>query len=312
MPEERLQKILARAGIASRRKAEELIVAGRVSVNGATITELGSKADLAVDKVKVDGQVLSAPKYFVYYAFNKPKNVVTTVFDPEGRETVMKFFKGLRERIYPIGRLDYLSEGLLLLTNDGDFANALTSPASHVTKTYLVKIKGVLTQEEEELFRRGIPMHGRKTAPAGLKLVRKGDNPWYEVRLIEGRQNQIRIMFKHFNHLVEKLKRVQIGFLDLGDLKPGAYRTLTNAEVARFQKLMKLDQDSDEKIKLWSPTKSSPKFSGSLKSSPLSASPATPRGPASVSRDGSSDRGSKSFRLIRPKKKFTAKKPSHR
>ena len=246
MPEERLQKILAHAGIASRRKAEELIVGGRVSVNGETVTELGSKADLEVDKVKVDGQVLTAPKNFVYFAFNKPKNVVTTVHDPEGRETVMKFFKGMRERIYPVGRLDYASEGLLLLTNDGDFANNLTSPASHVTKTYLAKIKGSLTADEEETFRRGIPMHGRKTAPAGLKLIRKGDNPWYEVRLIEGRQNQIRIMFKHFNHLVEKLKRVKIGFLDLGTLKPGAYRTLTNSEVARFRKLMKMEEEEKD------------------------------------------------------------------
>ena len=243
MPEERLQKILAHAGFASRRKAEDLIVAGRVSVNGATVTELGSKADLSVDKVKVDGQLVTTPEHFVYFAFNKPKNVVTTVRDPEGRETVMKFFKGMKQRIYPVGRLDYASEGLLLLTNDGDFANTLTSPASHVTKTYLAKIKGVLTSEQEETFRRGIPMHGRKTAPAGLKLIRKGDNPWYEVRLIEGRQNQIRIMFKHFNHLVEKLKRVKIGFLDLGTLKPGAYRTLTNAEVARFRKLMKMEEE---------------------------------------------------------------------
>ena len=125
MPEERLQKLLAHAGIASRRKAEELIVAGHVSVNGKTITELGSKADLAVDKVKVDGQVIGAPKHFVYFAFNKPKSVVSTVRDPEGRETVMSYFKGMRERIYPVGRLDYASEGLLLMTNDGDFANRL-------------------------------------------------------------------------------------------------------------------------------------------------------------------------------------------
>lgn len=240
MPEERLQKILANAGIASRRKAEELIVAGRVSVNGQTITELGSKADLSVDKVKVDGRVLSQPKHHIYIALHKPKNVVTTVRDPEGRETVMSFFKGLRERIYPVGRLDYASEGLLLLTNDGDFANKLTSPSSHVTKTYLVKSNGALTQEQEELFRRGIPMHGRKTAPAGIKLLRKSLNPWYEVRLVEGRQNQIRIMFKHFGFLVEKLKRVKVGFLELGDLKPGAYRTLTNREVERFQKLLKI------------------------------------------------------------------------
>src|ERR1700736_5893244 len=122
MAEERLQKILAHAGVTSRRKAEELIVAGRVSVNGETITELGSKADLATDRVKVDGRVLSTPKHHLYFAFNKPKNCVTTMHDPQGRQTVMSFFKGLRERIYPVGRLDYASEGLLLLTNDGDFA----------------------------------------------------------------------------------------------------------------------------------------------------------------------------------------------
>ena len=240
MPEERLQKILSRAGIASRRKAEELILAGRVSVNGETVVELGSKADWGVDRVKVDGQVLSPPKHHVYIALNKPKNVVTTLRDPQRRETVMSFFKGFRERIYPVGRLDYASEGLLLLTNDGDFANKLTAPASHVTKTYLVKVNGTLSPEQEEQFRHGIPMHGRKTAPAGLKLLHKAANPWYEVRLVEGRQNQIRVMFKHFGFLVEKLKRVKIGFLDVGNLKPGAYRTLTNREVQRFRKLLHL------------------------------------------------------------------------
>ncbi len=238
MAEERLQKILANAGIASRRKAEELITAGRVAVNGETVTQLGSKADVSRDKVKVDGRVLSAPKHHLYIAFNKPKNCVTTVSDPEGRETVMSFFKGFRERIYPVGRLDYASEGLLLLTNDGDFANRLTSPASHVKKTYLVKANGALMPEQEEQFRVGIPMHGRRTAPAEIRLIRKGINPWYEVQLVEGRQNQIRIMFKHFDRLVEKLKRVKIGFLELGTLKPGAYRTLTNVEVARFRKLI--------------------------------------------------------------------------
>jgi 23S rRNA pseudouridine2605 synthase len=246
MAEERLQKILAHAGVASRRKAEELITAGRVSVNGETVTALGSKADLSIDKVKVDGHVLREPKHHLYIALNKPKNCVSTVHDPQGRQTVMSFFKGARERIYPVGRLDYASEGLLLLTNDGDFANRMMSPASHVTKTYLVKVNGGLTPEQEEEFRHGIPMHGRRTAPAGLKLIRRSVNPWYEVRLVEGRQNQIRIMFKHFGRLVEKLKRVKIGFLDLGDLKPGAYRTLTNAEVARFQKLMHLGEHEQE------------------------------------------------------------------
>jgi 23S rRNA pseudouridine2605 synthase len=246
MPDERLQKILAHAGVASRRKAEDLILEGRVSVNGVTVTELGSKADVETDRVKVDGRVLGAPKHHLYVALNKPKNCVTTVRDPEGRETVMSFFKGMRERIYPIGRLDYASEGLLLLTNDGDFANKLMSPASHIAKTYLVKSKGMLTAAQEEEFRQGIPMHGKRTAPAGLKLIKKGENPWYEVRLVEGRQNQIRILFKHLGHLVEKLKRVKVGFLELGALKPGAYRTLTNKEVERFRKLMNMEEPRND------------------------------------------------------------------
>jgi pseudouridine synthase len=238
MPDERLQKILANSGVASRRKAEELIIAGRVSVNGHTVVELGSKADLAKDEVKVDGQRLKAPAHHVYYAFHKPKNVVTTVTDPQGRETVMNYFKGLRERIYPVGRLDYASEGLLLLTNDGDFANRISSPASHVPKTYLVKVNGTLSPEQETTFRKGVPMHGRRTAPARLRKIREGNNPWYEVTISEGRQNQIRVMFNHFGFLVEKLKRIKIGFLELGGLKPGAYRTLTRHEVERFQKVL--------------------------------------------------------------------------
>jgi 23S rRNA pseudouridine2605 synthase len=244
MPEERLQKILANSGVTSRRKAEELIVAGRVSVNGHTVVELGSKADLAKDEVKVDGQRLKAPAHHLYYAFNKPKNVVTTVTDPEGRETVMNYFKGMRERIYPVGRLDYASEGLLLLTNDGDFANRISSPASHLPKTYLVKANGTLSPDQEASFRKGVPMHGRRTAPARLRKIREGENPWYEVTISEGRQNQIRVMFKHFGFLVEKLKRIKIGFLELGALKPGAYRTLTRQEVERFHKVLSAGNNS--------------------------------------------------------------------
>ncbi|HXE13714.1 MAG TPA: pseudouridine synthase [Bryobacteraceae bacterium] len=247
MAEERLQKILAKAGVASRRKAEELIVAGQVSVNGRTVTELGSKADLNVDEVKVNGQRLKAPKHHLYYLFHKPKNVVTTVTDPERRETVMHYFKGFHERIYPVGRLDYASEGLLLLTNDGDFANKVSAPATHLAKTYIAKVNGTLSAEQEETFRRGVPMHGRRTAPAKLRRIREGENPWYEVTITEGRQNQIRVMFKHFGFLVEKLKRTRIGFLDLAGLKPGAYRTLTNHEVERFKKLIGLLEDGNKR-----------------------------------------------------------------
>ncbi|MEX2263513.1 MAG: pseudouridine synthase [Bryobacteraceae bacterium] len=238
MPEERLQKILSRAGIASRRKAEELIAEGRVTVNGQAVTELGSKADLDRDHIKVDGKLLRPPKSLVYLALNKPDGYMTTMSDPEGRPTIVDLIRGIKQRVYPVGRLDYHTEGLLLLTNDGEFANGIMSAANHIEKTYIVKVNGLLTPDQEEKFREGVPLSGQRTAPAGLKLVRRADNPWYEVRLIEGRKNQVRMMFKHFGRLVEKLKRVRIGFLDLGPLKPGDYRALMPPEVARFQKLI--------------------------------------------------------------------------
>jgi 23S rRNA pseudouridine2605 synthase len=242
MSEERLQKILAHAGIASRRKAEQLILEGRVKVNGAVITELGTKADLAHDHIKVDGKRIQAPEKLVYLAMNKPRNFVTTVSDPEGRATVMDLLRGVKARVYPVGRLDYHSEGLLLLTNDGQFAKHITSAASHVTKTYVAKVTGPLTPAQEEHFRQGVPLSGKRTAPAGLKLIQRAENPWYEVRLIEGRQNQIRMMFKNFGRLVEKLRRVRIGFLELGALRPGEFRHLSAAEVARFRKLLKMEE----------------------------------------------------------------------
>ncbi len=244
MPEERLQKILSQAGVTSRRKAEELIVEGRVTVNGETITELGSKADIAIDHIKVDGHLLRAPKHHTYIALNKPKDCMTTMSDPEGRQTVMHVMRGVKERVYPVGRLDYHSEGLLLLTNDGEFANRLMAPASHIQKVYVVKVTGELTEEQEKQFREGIPMHGRKTAPAELKRIKHGANPWYEVKIAEGRQNQIRIMFKHLGKLVEKLRRVKIGFLEL-DVPPGRYRSLTPQEVKKFKKLLKMDENAD-------------------------------------------------------------------
>lgn len=238
MGEERLQKILARAGVASRRKSEELIREGRVTVNGTVVDLLGSKADFERDHIKVDGKLLHAPRHHVYLAMNKPKSVVTTVRDPQGRATVMDLLRGVRERVFPVGRLDYHSEGLLLLTNDGEFAHRITAASSHVPKTYLVKVNGTLTAEQEEQFREGIPLHSRRTAPAALRMVKRAENPWYEVRLIEGRQNQIRLMFSHFGKLVEKLKRIKIGFLELGPLRPGEFRHLTLKEVERFHRLV--------------------------------------------------------------------------
>jgi len=244
MPEERLQKILSRAGVTSRRKAEVLMLEGRVTVNGKVALELGTKADLDRDHIKVDGKLLRAPRRLRYIAFYKPDECVTTMSDPQGRRTVMDLVQGVHDRVFPVGRLDYHSEGLLLLTNDGEFANRITSAASHVAKTYVVKVNGYLTGEQEVEFRSGVPIEGRRTAPAELKLIRRADNPWYEVRIFEGRQNQVRLMFRRFGRMVEKLRRVRIGFLELGPIKPGQWRELRPAEVARFRKLLKLDQES--------------------------------------------------------------------
>jgi 23S rRNA pseudouridine2605 synthase len=241
MSEERLQKLLAHSGVASRRKAEQLILEGRVTVNGAVITELGTKADVERDHIKVDGKRIRPPETHVYLAMNKPKGCMTTVSDPEGRATVIDLLRGVKARVYPVGRLDYHSEGLLLLTNDGEFAKRITAASTHVPKTYVVKTNGQLTPEQEEKFRQGVPLAGKRTAPAGLKLIERAANPWYEVRLIEGRRNQIRLMFKHFGRLVEKLRRVRIGFLELGRLKPGEFRHLTPAEMARFRRLLKME-----------------------------------------------------------------------
>jgi 23S rRNA pseudouridine2605 synthase len=240
MAEERLQKILSRTGVTSRRKAEQLMLEGRITVNGAVVDTLGAKADLEQDEIRVDGRRLKVPQRLLYLALNKPDSCVTTLHDPQGRRTVLDLVKGVRERVFPVGRLDYHSEGLLLLTNDGEFANRITSTASHVQKTYLVKVNGTLSPDQEESFRNGIPLEGRRTAPAGLRLIRRARNPWYEVRLIEGRQNQIRMMFKHFGRLVEKLRRVRIGFVELGPLKPGEFRHLTPSEMDRFRRVLNL------------------------------------------------------------------------
>jgi 23S rRNA pseudouridine2605 synthase len=244
VPAERLQKIIAAAGIASRRHAEELITQGRVSVNGQVVTELGSKADPQTDHIKVDGKLLHAPERHVYLLLNKPKGYVTTVSDPEGRPTVMELVKNVDARVYPVGRLDYLSEGLLLMTNDGELANHLMKAASHVAKTYLVKVAGQPKEGDIERLRRGIrlsakqgerTMHAVNTAPAQIRQTREGDNPWYEVTLIEGKNRQIRRMFEEIGHHVEKIKRVRYGALTL-DVEPGEFRELTPREVYALRK----------------------------------------------------------------------------
>jgi 23S rRNA pseudouridine2605 synthase len=237
---------MSQAGVASRRKSEEIILEGRVKVNGKVVMELGAKADLSVDHIKVDNKLLHAPKNMLYIAMHKPHSVVTTMSDPEERKTVTEFLRGIKERVYPVGRLDYASEGLLLFTNDGEFANRIMSKRQNIIKTYVVKANGTLSDDQLDEFRSGIPLFGKKTKPALIKPLSRADNPWYEIQLTEGRQNQIRIMFKHFGFLVEKLKRVKIGFLELATLKAGQIRHLTPAEVAKFKHLLKMDTKVDE------------------------------------------------------------------
>jgi 23S rRNA pseudouridine2605 synthase len=240
MPLERLQKIIAAAGVASRRKAEELIASGHVQVNGQTITELGSKADPETDHVRVNGKLLqAAAQRHIYLLLNKPKGYVTTVSDPEKRPTVMDLIRGVKGRVYPVGRLDYASEGLLLMTNDGDLAHRLMKAASHVAKTYVVKVAGTPKEEAIAKLRAGVSIatdDGKrvKTGPAGVRIVKEGANPWYEITLIEGRNRQIRRMFEAVGHHVEKIKRVRYGPLAL-DVPPGEFRSLTLKEVERLK-----------------------------------------------------------------------------
>ena len=238
---ERLQKILSQAGIASRRHAEEMITEGRVQVNGKVVTELGSKADPERDHIRVDGKLLQGAERQRYFVLNKPRGYVTTVSDPEGRSTVMEFFKKMPERLYPVGRLDYLSEGLLLVTNDGDLANKLTKAATGVEKTYLVKVSGEPTEEELDQLRGGVaidrtkPGEGRvHTSAAAIRMVRQGDNPWYEVVLTEGRNRELRKMFEEIGHFVEKIRRVGYGPLVL-DVEPGNFRELDPEELNKLR-----------------------------------------------------------------------------
>jgi 23S rRNA pseudouridine2605 synthase len=241
MAAERLQKIMAAAGIASRRKAEEIITAGRVTLNGKVVTEQGTKADPEVDEICVDGNPLKSRERLLYFLLHKPKGYVTTVSDPEGRATVMDLMKNCPERVYPVGRLDYNSEGLLLMTNDGALAQKLMKAGSHVPKTYLVKVSGKPSKQDIIALRAGVTIEledGQrvKTSPAQIRLVEDTPNPWYEVILIEGRNRQIRRMFKRVGFDVEKIKRVQLGPLVL-DVPPGEFRSLTVREVAQLKSL---------------------------------------------------------------------------
>lgn len=233
---ERLQKIIAAAGIASRRAAEQFIVEGRVRVNGAVVSELGAKADPDKDHIKVDGKLINPKQPKTYVALNKPVGYVTTMSDPEGRPMVKDLLKGIKVRVYPVGRLDYDTEGLLLLTNDGDFAHRIMHPAHELPKTYLVKIKGMLDEKAIAELEKGVYLDDGKTAPARVKKVRKEEsNSWVEIVIHEGRKRQVRRMIDRVGHSVIKLKRIKIGALSLGDLPVGKYRYLAPEEIRELR-----------------------------------------------------------------------------
>jgi len=219
--DERLQKLIARAGIASRRNAEKLILAGEVTVNGKIVTALGSKADPEHDSIKVSGRVLRFPEQKTYLLLNKPSGCVATMSDPEGRRTVRDLVRGVRGHIFPVGRLEYHSEGLLLLTSDGELADRLMRGS--LPQTYWVKVKGALSVAEMQDL-------ATKTG-ARLRIVKPGPNPWYEASITEARRDALRNGLFRMGHPVERIRRVRLANLELGKLAPGEYRHLTAAEV---------------------------------------------------------------------------------
>jgi pseudouridine synthase len=238
MAQERLQKIIAKAGIASRRRAEEMIRNGQVTVNGRVVTELGTRADSESDHVKVDGKLITKAEKHRYILIYKPRQVMTTVNDPNGRPTVVDLVKGVKERVFPVGRLDFQSEGLLLLTNDGELAYKVSHPKHGSVKTYHVKVRGVPQERIIEKLSRGITLDGKRTMPCEISRLRttgRGEdegNSWFEVLLREGRTQQIRKMFSAVGHPVSKLRRVAIGQVRDGNLEAGQWRDLTPREVA--------------------------------------------------------------------------------
>jgi 23S rRNA pseudouridine2605 synthase len=233
---ERLQKILARAGVSSRRHAEQLIVAGRVRVNGKVVSELGARADQERDKVEVDGHTTVAESP-LYVLLHKPRAVVSTASDPEGRATVTELVSELKARMFPVGRLDFQTSGALLLTNDGEFAAALLHPRHHVPKRYLAKLEGMLTEADVQRWRNGVVLDdGRKTLPAQVKVVRMEDGKtWLEVELHEGRNQQIRRMGQATGFEVLRLTRLAFAGISIEGLRAGGWRALTLDELKKLR-----------------------------------------------------------------------------
>ncbi|MBI2893253.1 MAG: rRNA pseudouridine synthase [Deltaproteobacteria bacterium] len=236
MARDRLQKILAQAGIASRRAAEELIVAGRVRVNGKVVRELGSKADAGRDQITVDGRPIHVERH-AYYLLNKPRGVVTTLHDPEGRPTIRELLRGVTERVFPVGRLDYSTAGVLLCTNDGELANAVLHPSRTVERTYAVKLRGSVRPETVEKWRRGVTLEDGVTAPAKVSVLEETENAtWLRVTIHEGRNRQIHRMGEATGHPVQRLTRLEFAGLTAEGLAPGEFRELTQKELTRLKR----------------------------------------------------------------------------
>lgn len=233
----RLQKYLAEAQVASRRKAEEIILQGRVKVNGEIITELGTKVESDSDIVTVDGKKVTICEEMVYVMLNKPEGCVTTVKDQFGRKSVLDYVSDIKERIYPVGRLDYDTSGLLLLTNDGDLTYKLTHPKNNVEKTYIAIVDRKPDSEDLERFRKGLIIEGKKTAPAKIEIVKKDRLTTLNIKIHEGRNRQVRKMCAAIGCNVVRLKRIAEGNLELGNLEKGKYRYLSDEEIRYLKKL---------------------------------------------------------------------------
>lgn len=235
--QERLQKILSQAGIASRRESENIIADGRVAVNGTVVTELGSKADLDTDTITVDGKPITVSEKRAYLLLYKPVGYMTTMKDPEGRPIVSDLLKGIEERVYPIGRLDYNTEGLLLLTNDGALANILMHPSHEVDKGYLVRVSGQVSEVQIKKLCEGVKLEDGMTAPAKVHQVSESENnTWISITIHEGRYRQVRRMCEAVGLSVVRLKRCRYDFLEIGDMKPGDFRHLVPEEVERLRR----------------------------------------------------------------------------
>lgn len=234
----RLQKFLAMAGIASRRACEMLILDGRVQVNGKVVKELGVKVDPDVDEIRVDGEICRIKIKPIYIIMNKPKGVLTTVKDPFGRPTIIDLLAGVRERVFPVGRLDKDTEGLLIITNDGELSYKLTHPKHQVDKTYIAKVLGIPDEKDIKRLRKGIFLEDGKTAPARVRILKKGKNfAVLEIIIHEGRKRQVRRMCESIGHPVLTLKRTRIGNLTLRGLAPGGWRYMTEEEVNYLKNL---------------------------------------------------------------------------